>query len=416
MVHSAAGGTKTPTSARSFSQLPTKLPKNMDSRDLTLSGKLSEEFCFIYRISMESMTGLRELDYSEEETISFRNSSSDEESSRSEVGVSMGYSGRGGSNGALHRLDYIHPLSDPDHAPIFARRSFQEEHYSANKQRAAARRHPQQLQRRCASYGAGDGDMPPGCDGGSSSGGSRKGGARVRSRLAPVQSLDSDDESGIHMPSRSVPSPSLHHHHHHGHHHSPHGTRARTPQQQQQHPAGGTPAEAADSPPPLPPRGIRHTPPPGVSSSPQPQTPPLSSAYDRLPIINTIGSSPPLSKLRRSRKVLTSRQSLDTSSRWLHPSLSSPDGRHDYDDQPVDHPTRQTGFAGHITAQECGQGSRAGYSSSPCYGRGLGPREVLGQLENVVYGSPDGSTLDDFLFSSNYTDTPPDLTGEKPRP
>lgn len=113
---------KTPTTlTHSFSQaVPTKLPKNIDKRDLMTSGKFTEkeEMTHIYRISLENMTGRRDLDSTGlGSTVSLRNSSSDELASD------------GNSDGSTNRLDFIHP---DEEMPVL-QRSFQEEH-SLNKE------------------------------------------------------------------------------------------------------------------------------------------------------------------------------------------------------------------------------------------------------------------------------------------
>lgn len=339
MVHTA-NSCKTPTSARSFSHLPTRLPKNVDIRDLTSSNRYSDDLSYIYKISMENMTGMRDPELDEtESSMSFRNSSSDEESVRSE-GVPVNF-GERSSNGGLNRFDFIHPVL-PDDRPSLMCRSFQEEKVPAKRK--------VQLQRRCASYS--DADIAS----------SNKG----RSRLTTVHSLESNDETSLRVPVRSVPAPALH---------SPLMNRSMH----------------------------MWTTPPGTDSPP---LPPRARWQNTPPVITTSVGSPPLPKLRRSRKVLTSRESLDSTSRWLHPSLSSPDERlmGEQVDQRGHRTTRVGGYAAqNFDRSTSDNGSAAGYMRS---------HEVLGQLENVVYS--DSGIHHDLSLSSNYSDAHSNLKEKYP--
>lgn len=131
MVHTASF-CKTPTSARSYSHLPTpsKLPKNFDKKDLmTTSGRFSdsEESTYIYKISLESMTGRRDFESSVSilgSTNSLHHSSSEESVCKNE-GMSV-ISDEGNSDGSVHQLDFIHPIVGDEEVPL-VHSSFQEE-------------------------------------------------------------------------------------------------------------------------------------------------------------------------------------------------------------------------------------------------------------------------------------------------
>jgi hypothetical protein len=113
-----------------------------------------------------------------------------------------------------------------------------------------------------------------------------------------------------------------------------------------------------------------HTP-PGMeghaSSSP-------SEPHDSVHTSHQSIQSQPQSKLRRASKVLTSRKSLDSGSRWLYPYFQAQ--------------------IGHVTD----------YSAQLAQFAGPGAPEVLGALENVVYSSPDSGMHDDDLSLSSSSD------------
>ena len=314
--------------------------------------------------------GMRELDLDDSESsTSFRNSSSDEESVRSEpVNFNIG---QHLSNGALQRFDFIHPVFPDDGSPLM-RRSFQEELPS---------RKVALQQRRCASYGDAD---------------TRGGGVGKRGagRLATVPSLDSDDETSLQVAAHDVPAPILH---------SPRlSNRAMvwpTPT------STGEPSGSVDTdiPPPLPPRARdRHATPPSIHTSPAHASPSSTGS---------VLVSPPNAKLKRSRKVLTGRKSLDSpTSKWLQPSPSAPDGRQQQESD-VSH---ETGY----TAQELEYLMSTGPQDHThdkvrphSYARDTRVRShVLGELENVVYSS---TGVGKVTLSSSVRDIP---SNSRPHP
>ena len=91
--------------------------------------------------------------------------------------------------------------------------------------------------------------------------------------------------------------------------------------------------------------------------------------------ISRHSSSP--TKLRRARKVLTSRKSLESGSRWLNPYFASSSER----------PGVEALLSNHMTNHMTGSSNNRG-------------AEVLGALENVTYTSPNNSE-DDFSISTN---------------
>lgn len=357
MVYTASS-CKTPTSARSFSHLPTRLPKNMDRRDLTTSGRFSDsdDLVYVYRISMESMTGRRDLDCEDTENpASFQCSSSDDEFSRPNS-VSLLSDQHSSNDGSMHRLDFIHPLLPDEDTPLM-HGSFQEEVVTTGLGVPERNGHPVLKQSR---------SHEPEGRGRESRGGSN-GGQHTCVELEEGQSN-----------CLTVPIPSLH----------------------------GVPTRA------MPVTQITPAPP---NSSPGP---------------------PP--RLRRARKVLTSRKSLDSGSRWFSPSLSSPDGR--LGEQcaanlrVVGHPIarRSAGYAQEYEREVrlaagydhliCSTGG--GFEITPPSGstptirypteslsRVRKSPEVLGVLENVVYASPHhADTRNDPSLSSNHCDSAPNLT------
>ncbi len=353
MVHSAAF-CKTPTSARSFSHLPTKLPKNFDKRDLTTSGRFSEheESTYIYKISLENMTGRRDFESSGTvlgSTASLRNSSSDESMSKTE-GVST-ISDEGNSDGSAHRLDFIHPIVGDEEVPLIET-SFQEEASPVNSLRRKDR----------AAH------LSPS--------------PRDSEEESPVNSLrrkaqahlnpsprDSEDDSPVNSLRRK------------GH------TVHFSPSRSEYRGINGIPI--------LPGKEFSRFPTRHGSMDSHPSNSPTRPAVAPAGNVVFQVNSPPLkhkvsaahscSKLRR-RKVITSRKSLDAGSRWLYPYFTSVGDR----------------LSGEIMlGGPMAMGSGRGTHDAP---------EILGMLENVVYSSPD-SGVHDLSLSSNYSDTSSNLTG-----
>lgn len=289
MVHTAF--CKTPTSARSFSHLPTKLPKNMDKKDLAISGRFmeSEELIYIYKISMENMTGRRELEVSEMgSSVSLQDSSSDESVCKMEA-LSVISDGCNSDN-SMHRLDFIHPIIQDGDMPTI-RTSFQEEcSPMTSLSRKGFKSHSYQ--------GTGTSSSPSSSTSSASSGAYDGAGGEHR-KLAVHDQVNA-------------------------------------------------------SPPPL-----AH-----LNRSPVPQI-----------------------KLRRARKVLTSRKSLDSGSRWLYPYSPSSDDRDA--SMMTNHVTRNTRPPKHVEDMP----------------------EILGLLENVVY---DSGVHEDLSLSSNYSSASSNWTGKDP--
>lgn len=269
MVHTAS--CKTPTTSRSLSHLPTKLPKNMDKKDLATSGKFTEEeFTYIYKISLENMTGRRDLDldYGLERSVSTHNSGYDESVCRSDV-VSLNCD-EPSSNG---RLDYIHPIFRDNDLPM-RHQSFQEEgpRSFTSKQR-------------------------------------RVNSAHLASQVSDISLTVSEYESSSPPSYVSMDTPS---------------------------------------------------PPERVSFSESPK-------------------QSPAHKLKRASRVLTSRKSLDTGSRWLYPYFSSTDNRYVGD----------SSMMGLMVDSRSGGPNRFSEDVP----------EILGLLENVVYASADNGVHEDLSLS-----------------
>ncbi len=125
MIHTTSS--KTPTTSNRFSHL-TKLPKNIDKKDLNSSGRYSTDSAdtiFVYKISIENMTG-RGLDSGSVmgSTMSLHNSSSEESVSKTEV-ISIISSEDGNSDGST--LDIIHPEVSDEDIPSFTHTCFEGE-------------------------------------------------------------------------------------------------------------------------------------------------------------------------------------------------------------------------------------------------------------------------------------------------
>ena len=338
---------KTPTSARSFTHLPSKLPKNFDKRDLTTSGRFSEseEAIYIYKISMENMTGRRDFESSctvPSSTTSLRNSSSDESVCKTE-GISI-ISDEGNSDGSAHRLDFIHPILGDEETPL-VETSFQEDSSPVNSLRRKGR-----VAHLTSSPRDSEEESPVNSL-------RRKG----RANLNPSP-RDSEDESPVNSLRRKV--------------HNVHFSPSHSPF----HDVGGIPNLPAGIEKELNMFPTRHG---SVESHPS-NTPTGSASGSSIafqvepPHKNKLSAAHSCSKLRR-RKVITSRKSLDAGSRWLYPYFNPADDRLSSD------------------PMKSGRGSH----DTP---------EILGQLENVVYSSPD-SGIHDLSLSSNYSDTSSNLTG-----
>ena len=98
----------------SVSQPVPKLPKNIDKRDFLNSSKFSSDYgvdaTYVYRIDLESMTGRRDVETPAlGSTTSLRHSLSDDSISRTDV-VSIASSDDCTSEGST--LDFIHPKDD----------------------------------------------------------------------------------------------------------------------------------------------------------------------------------------------------------------------------------------------------------------------------------------------------------------
>lgn len=332
MVHTVS---KTPTAlTRSHSQnqaIPSKLPKNIDKRDLISSGRFSEtgdDTMCIYRIGMENMTGRRDLEFVSDigSSTSLRNSSSEESMSKTET-VSM-ISDECCSEGSMHTLDYIHPIN-PDNTIPMIHTSFEEE---------------RPITMSTSSHG-GSGV------GGGGSGGRQKeqrevtsmeqfqDGGRIHCDTSLRHTIMESGSDGQLMESESV-------------------VRGHTEGEESTMRSNGFE---------------------DVNVPPWQQAEPAGS------------QSPSRTKLRRARKVLTSRKSLDSGSRWLYPYFGSPE--RSAGDVPL---------LNHVTDHVAGR--------TMMYSRDI--PEILGMLENVVYSSPDSGMHDDLSLSSNNSDNNSTQTGE----
>ena len=345
MVH--ATFCKTPTSARSFSHLPTKLPKNFDKKDFTSSGRFSEaeESTYIYKISLESMTGRRDFESSTtvlESNASLRNSSSDESVCKAE-GVST-VSDEGNSDESAHRLDFIHPILGGEEKPL-VEASFQDDSSPVNSLRRKGR-----AAHLTPSPRDSEEDSPVNS---------------LRRRRQPhlnPSPRDSEDDSPVNSLRRKQavhfsPTPA--------HHRDANGHPTTLPTSIEQF--SRVPTRHGSDP--------SHSPTKSAAfPEAQPHRPRVSAAHS-------------CSKLRRT-KVLTSRKSLDAGSRWLYPYFSTAD------DNPMFGSHHMTGRGGSVR-------SGRGAHDAP---------EILGTLENVVYSSPD-SGVHDLSLSSNHSDINSYLAG-----
>ena len=506
MVYTAS--CKTPTSARSFSHLPTKLPKNMDKRDLATSGKHgdSEELTYMYKISLENMTGRRDV----ESGGGFETSFMTQVSSSDVVTILSDSEGPG------HRFDDIHPVFRDGDVPVM-RRSFQEHISPVNSltRRVQSARYntppsrDNDISLTITEYGS---STPPpyrGVDHQSSLE-STLTFSTLDNHISPVPPGSplscrtlSDSPSQLeatltdrtlehHTPSRSplpcsldLPHRTL------GGHSSPSPPESRrrldsrgtspallesrtlggghsSPESRRRLDSYGTPpasrrtlgGHSSPSPPeskrrldsrgnspallesrggqssPSPPEFRRrldsrgtspallesrrsrgpspspleatltyrtansHTSPALLEFSRTSETPAPAGVHSRTEnrtspapppptprdsTAPTPADSPPHTKLRRARKVLTSRKSLDSGSRWLYPYFPSHGERF----------AGETSVMGHMTDHGIRSGIPLGREAP----------EVLGALENVVYSSPDSGMHDDLSLSSNSDET-----------
>ena len=294
MVHTTLSN-KTPTTGRSFANIPTKLPKNFDRRDLKHTSSANENLTYVYKISKENMTGRRDLDVGLGgrlgSSVSLRNSSGSEESiSKAEVA-----SDDCNSDGSVHssRMDYIHPAFRDEEVPMI-RRSFQEEEEEEDGERGSLRN------------------------------------ALLKKGHSNSMRLNSCSDSVSHDASHASVNRS----------------------------------EIC----------VKHKPLQGRSSLP------LTQSAVQVKVTLPHDSKQTHHKLRRARKVLTSRKSLDSGSRWLYPYFPS----HDDGDT-------SSGSCDHVTSYVAPD-----KDDLP---------EILGLLENVVYSSPDSGVHGDFSLSSNYSDS-----------
>ena len=271
----------------SMLQPPSKFPKNIDKKDFVSSNKFSDsvmESTYVYRIDMESMTGRRDNEMPAlGSSASLRHSLSDDSISHTDV-VSIVSSDDCTSDGST--LDFIHPKDDD--VPV-VHTSFEEED-------------------------------------------------------VPIFSIAQPHHSHHH----SHHHPHHHHHYHNHHHHHQHSSKGQPtsrvisretsssfPQNRNHsHPAVHRPVESrSNSFGPISSANGRssnssnHHHHPGVGLYNSHFSTPLMNGQTNSFSSSTTRLSPPCEspsqqpvKIKRSKRVLTSRKSLDSTSRYLHPS------------------------------------------------------------------------------------------------
>lgn len=119
---------KTPTSAKPNSVFPTKFPKNIDKKDFTASGRLSENMgmTHIYKITMENMIGRRDSFAS-----NILRSGSDDSVSRTSVSEILSVHSED-IQSDTSSLDFVHPTVEESEEPLMMS-SFADESHMGRK-------------------------------------------------------------------------------------------------------------------------------------------------------------------------------------------------------------------------------------------------------------------------------------------